>query len=69
MLPSPRIFRSRWFALLWAAGIIWFAIDVASSAPNDTPANNTASSANLTDATGTPVDQHDLAALANVLRN
>ena len=24
------IFRSRWMALLWSAGIIWFALDVAS---------------------------------------
>jgi hypothetical protein len=23
------IFRNRWFALLWAAGIIWMALDVA----------------------------------------
>jgi hypothetical protein len=27
------IFKSRWMALLWAAGIIWFACDVAGSAP------------------------------------
>ncbi|WEK43521.1 MAG: hypothetical protein P0Y64_01420 [Candidatus Sphingomonas colombiensis] len=67
MLPSPRIFRSRWFALLWAGGIIWFAIDVASSAQPDAAANNTAAQA--TDATGMPVDQHDLAALANVMGN
>lgn len=25
------IFRSRWIALLWAAGICWIAIDVAST--------------------------------------
>ena len=37
MLPiqTKHIFRSRWVALLWAAGIIWFAYDVASSAPAD----------------------------------
>ena len=37
MLPiqHKHIFRSRWVALLWAAGIIWFAYDVASSAPAD----------------------------------
>jgi hypothetical protein len=29
------IFRSRWMALLWAAGIIWFAYDFAGSEPQD----------------------------------
>ena len=33
MLPNPRLFRSRWAALLWAGGILWFAHDVAVSAP------------------------------------
>ena len=28
------IFRSRWLALFWAAGIIWFAVDVAGT-PED----------------------------------
>jgi hypothetical protein len=30
---SSFIFRSRWAALFWAAGIIWFAVSVAGSAP------------------------------------
>ena len=29
------IFRSRWMALLWAAGIIWFAYDFAAPANAD----------------------------------
>jgi hypothetical protein len=29
------IFKSRWMALLWAAGIIWFAYDFAGSEPQD----------------------------------
>lgn len=29
------IFKSRWMALLWAAGIIWFAYDIAGSQPQD----------------------------------
>lgn len=35
MLPiqNKHIFRSRWVALLWAAGILWFACDFASSEP------------------------------------
>lgn len=41
MIPmrTSSIFKSRWLALLWAAGIIWLAVDVASS--EDT-ANNAA---------------------------
>lgn len=27
------IFKSRWMALIWAAGIIWFAYDFAASEP------------------------------------
>ncbi len=34
MIPmrTSSIFKSRWMALLWAAGIIWFAVDYAGSA-------------------------------------
>ncbi len=37
MIPmrTSTIFKSRWWALIWAAGIIWFAYDYASSAPQD----------------------------------
>ena len=37
MLPiqTKHVFRSRWVALLWAAGIIWFAYDFAKSQPAD----------------------------------
>ena len=33
MIPmrTSTIFKSKWMALIWAAGIIWFAYDVASS--------------------------------------
>lgn len=40
MIPmrSSTIFRSRWMALVWAAGIIWFAMEVAvPSATTDKP--------------------------------
>ena len=66
MLPSPRIFRSRWFALLWAGGIIWFAIDVAGSTSGKAPDN--AAATNSADVTGAPIDQRDLALLANMMR-
>ena len=48
MLPiqHKHIFRSRWVALLWAAGILWFAYDVASSEPAD-DGNNMANSAQV----------------------
>lgn len=65
MLPSPRIFRSRWFALLWAAGIIWMAVDIAGSASGEGQESGAAA---VTDATGEPVNAADLAALANALR-
>ena len=29
------VFKSRWWAVIWAAGIIWFAYDFAGSAPQD----------------------------------
>lgn len=41
MIPmrTSSIFRSRWMALLWSAGILWFAVDMAGT-PED--ANNQA---------------------------
>jgi hypothetical protein len=32
---TSSIFKSRWMALLWAAGMIWFAYDVASGESQD----------------------------------
>ena len=45
MIPmrTSTIFKNRWWALLWAAGIIWFAYDIAASAPQDAGNNATAS--------------------------
>ena len=34
------IFKSRWMAVLWAAGILWFAYDVAGSQPQDANASS-----------------------------
>ena len=61
-----RLFRSRWAALFWSAGIVWTAYDVASDAPE--PAAGNAVSGNVqgqTDATGATFDTKDLAILAN----
>ncbi|MCU6455767.1 hypothetical protein LPN01_16935 [Sphingomonas sp. A2-49] len=60
MLPNPRLFRSRWAALLWAGGILWFAHDVAVSAP----AGNGGAT---TDADGGAADAADLATVANLI--
>ena len=37
MIPmrTSTVFKSRWMALIWAAGIIWFAYDFAGSRPQD----------------------------------
>ncbi len=54
MIPMKHstIFKNRWFALLWAAGIIWFALQVAG--PPDGPGDG--NGAATTDATGAPVE-------------
>ena len=66
MIPmrNSTIFKSRWMALLWAAGIIWFAYDFAGSEPQD---GNT--SANAEDATGAPVTPDDQQKLADALNS
>jgi hypothetical protein len=60
------IFKSRWWALLWAAGIIWFAYDFA--AP-DTSSNASANAEAPTDATGSPVTSDDEQKLAQALNS
>lgn len=62
MIPTG-LFRSRWAALAWAAGILWLAHDVATSAPAAT--GNTAGAAGPEDAMGDRVDPASLAVLAN----
>lgn len=55
------IFKSRWMALVWAAGILWGAYDVASAQPQagDATDNNAAASNDAadqpTDATGAAI--------------
>lgn len=56
-----RLFRSRWAALFWAAGVVWTAYDVAGAAPARAPAHAAAP----TDALGEPVDRAALEVLAN----
>ena len=64
---SSKIFRSRWSALFWSAGIIWTAYDVANANAPDPATNNTA--AVPTDATGVAVNDGDLSVLANAMGN
>ena len=47
------IFKSRWMALLWAAGIIWLAYDFAGSTGDDP--NTGGNEVQVTDANGAPV--------------
>ncbi|WP_037499311.1 hypothetical protein [Sphingomonas jaspsi] len=65
------IFRSRWVALLWAAGMIWFALDIAAppaDAPN-TADGKQAERQKVTDVAGQWVDEEQVRALEDKLRN
>jgi hypothetical protein len=68
MIPmkTSSVFKSRWMALLWAAGIIWFAYDVANSQPQ---AGNDANAEQPTDVTGAPVTPDDQNEVANALKS
>jgi hypothetical protein len=59
MIPvkTSSVFKSRWWALLWAAGFIWFAMDVASSQPQSS--NTSVNAEQPTDAAGTPISSDD----------
>lgn len=59
-----RLFRSRWAALWWAGGVIWFAYDVASAAPDGGSGANASAVVGAGDA-GANAD--DVAAIANML--
>ncbi|RST30043.1 hypothetical protein HMF7854_03790 [Sphingomonas ginkgonis] len=68
MIPvkHSNIFRSRWWALIWAAGIIWFACDVAGGAPQS-DGNNAA--ANAADASGDLADRNTVDQAAGIIAN
>lgn len=55
MIPmkTSSVFKSRWFALIWAAGFLWFAYDVAGGGDTETDANGVTT---VTDVTGAQVD-------------
>ncbi len=57
MLPFFRyswIFKSRWMALLWAAGICWMAVDYVGVAPE--PGSNATAATDITGADVSPED-------------
>jgi hypothetical protein len=43
------IFKNRWWAVIWEAGIIWFAYDFAGTAPQTDPNNVTANAVTADD--------------------
>lgn len=61
-MKTSTVFKSRWMALLWAAGIIWFAYDFAGSQPQDE--NASANSEQPTDASGGAISSDDTNKLA-----
>jgi hypothetical protein len=60
MIPmkTSTIFKSRWMALIWAAGVIWFAYDVAGGSAQST-GNTSANADQATDVTGAPITTDD----------
>lgn len=66
---TSTIFKSRWMALLWAAGILWLAYDVAGGSGSTAAASNTAASnsSGLTDDDGNPVSNEDVATAEKAL--
>jgi hypothetical protein len=64
---TSSVFKSRWMALIWAAGILWFAYDVAGSQPS-TDANDTNAEA-ATDVSGAPVTDDQQNQVAGIIAN
>jgi hypothetical protein len=67
MLPRrpAALFRSRWAALLWAAGVLWTAVSLVGVGGGKPQA--AASQDNAVDALGAPIDNADLAVLHNAI--
>jgi hypothetical protein len=69
MMPmrTSTIFKSRWMALLWAAGIIWVAYDVAGPSGESTNAANAEQPTDVTGATITDEDARQFEKTVNSL--
>lgn len=63
MIPmkTSTVFKNRWMALIWAAGIIWFAYDFAGSQPQATNTQDNASG----NAVASSDDSNQIAAALN----
>ena len=59
------IFLSRWMALAWAAGIIWFAVEV--STPDTVAVGNNRQE--MTDVTDSPVSNQQVKELEQTIAN
>ena len=66
-MKNSTIFKSRWMALLWAAGIIWFAYDFADSQPKDQ--NASANAEQAADGSNSPTNTDDEKKLADALKS
>jgi hypothetical protein len=68
MIPmrTSSVFKSRWMALLWAAGIIWFAYDFVG--PSGEPANNADNQVQITDDSGAPVSPDEAKKLEEAVK-
>jgi hypothetical protein len=60
-----RIFRSRWSAVWWAVGILFFAVTTIGLGDKETAAVENATG--ITDVTGAAVSNADMAVLANII--
>ena len=68
-VPFRKLFLSRWWALLWAGGILWTAEDMVGFGPPATATNQAAMTNEAdTDATGVTVNSDDLQTFANVMQ-
>ena len=66
-MKTSTVFKNRWMALIWAAGIIWFAYDFAGSQPQDT--NASANAEQSSDASGAPITSDDTNKLTSELNS
>lgn len=65
-MKTSTVFKSRWMALIWAAGILWFAYDVAQSAPKN---DNSTNAEESTDGSGAPISADDAKKVSDALNS
>jgi hypothetical protein len=69
MIPmrTSTIFKSRWMALIWAAGIIWFAVDIAGSGKSAASASINQANSAAADSDPQSASSDDVNTAANAL--